>query len=590
MYKFTNTFTALLAIIVHMARANTIFRQIGTKVINTGSSSRYYAPTAAAFATPPSSSSSSSCTFFSHHQSYQHQKAGISFVATHQPNHHLSKNTLLLSSTKPSSADVVASGAAYHATVNQQIVARRNEVSRKKKAARQQALDTDRERNLKLRTLFLEEKDDNGSNNNTAAAHHAPPPMMFAIKVVTCPTLRSELKMNGREKRGRMFVERPPFFSDTEDSSSSDSETDNEEKDDDGDDVEYACMSLKALRQTIHEFFRRLKKSTYILSASLPTLDERGNVLTHDDVGIEQTETVLGTWPLESDDDVQDAFAQAEDFFLQHREENSTSVMKRPTLVLHVTKDPNAPLPPPPPPYLTDMADPLDSPTMTMLSFYAFPPGDDDDGEQQEGRSGIPDPESTADQLKRLWRPFKALGRIYVAKEGINAQMAVPTNVLSNFLSCCTLPPTKGGELYNVLGPYMENGMNIDPIPVNMDEFRSDNPAFKNMHIRVRSQIVADGFETPYDWQSAGYDMPPLEWHQKLKEARESSDSDDDDSSSSPIVLDCRNEYETQVGKFELAEPLNTDNFRDSWDVLKERLKDVPKDAPIMTYCTVSIL
>ena len=135
--------------------------------------------------------------------------------------------------------------------------------------------------------------------------------------------------------------------------------------------------------------------------------------------------------------------------------------------------------------------------------------------------------------------------------------------------------------------------MNIDPIAVDMEEFRS-NPAFRNMHIRVRSQIVADGFETPLDWQSAGYDMPPLEWHRKLKEARESekqgNDDDDDNSNSQPlpIVLDCRNNYETQVGKFELAEPLNTDNFRESWDVLKERLKDVPKDAPIMTYCTVS--
>jgi len=38
-----------------------------------------------------------------------------------------------------------------------------------------------------------------------------------------------------------------------------------------------------------------------------------------------------------------------------------------------------------------------------------------------------------------------------------------------------------------------------------------------------------------------------------------------------------------------LAEPLNTENFRESWDVLKERLRDVPKDAPIMTYCTGGI-
>jgi predicted sulfurtransferase len=56
-----------------------------------------------------------------------------------------------------------------------------------------------------------------------------------------------------------------------------------------------------------------------------------------------------------------------------------------------------------------------------------------------------------------------------------------------------------------------------------------------------------------------------------------------------PIVLDCRNKYETDVGIFEGAEPLGTDNFRESWDVLKERLSDTPKDAPIMTYCTGGI-
>ena len=82
--------------------------------------------------------------------------------------------------------------------------------------------------------------------------------------------------------------------------------------------------------------------------------------------------------------------------------------------------------------------------------------------------------------------------------------------------------------------------------------------------------------------------MPPLEWHQKLKEAREVQEKGDE-AAPLPIVLDCRNDYETQVGKFELAEPLDTINFRDSWDVLKDRLKDVPKDAPIMTYCTGGI-
>ena len=343
---------------------------------------------------------------------------------------------------------------------------------------------------------------------------------MYAVKLVTDKILRSELKMNGREKRGRMFVERP-FSLDTESED------------------ELPCTSLKALKQTIHEFFRRLKRSTYTLSAGLPTLDGEGNVLMYDeDSDDEESRDTLGTWSLQSDEDVLHAFREAEQFFVMQQQKSEEGKMKRPTLVLYVNKDPNAPLPPPPPPpppYLTNMPDPQSSTTMTMLSFYSFPPND-----------GIADPESTADQLKRLWRPFRALGRVYVAHEGVNAQMAVPTNVLQHFLECNTLASEEGGELSHVLGDYMENGINIDPVEVPIGEFNA-NPAFKKLHIRVRSQIVADGFEKPLDWQNAGYDMPPLEWHNKLKEAKEKSN---DSNEPLPIVFDCRNDYESQVSLF----------------------------------------
>lgn len=141
----------------------------------------------------------------------------------------------------------------------------------------------------------------------------------------------------------------------------------------------------------------------------------------------------------------------------------------------------------------------------------------------------------------------------------------------------------------------MENGINVDPKPLSREEFATagvpvnGNPAppFRNLHIRVRGQVVADGLERPLNWQDAGYDMDPMEWHAKLKEARDKRAAGQDDEL--PLLFDCRNEYETDVGRFEGAEPLNTESFRDSWDVFKERLKDTPKDAPIMTYCTGGI-
>ena len=133
----------------------------------------------------------------------------------------------------------------------------------------------------------------------------------------------------------------------------------------------------------------------------------------------------------------------------------------------------------------------------------------------------------------------------------------------------------------------MENGVNVDPVPIPIKEFATAGvpvngkpaPPFRNLHVRVRNQVVADGLDKSLDWQSAGYDMPPLEWHTKLQQQN-------DDEETKPILLDCRNNYETDIGRFDGAEPLNTDNFRDSWDVLRERLAETPKDAPIMTYCT----
>lgn len=160
---------------------------------------------------------------------------------------------------------------------------------------------------------------------------------------------------------------------------------------------------------------------------------------------------------------------------------------------------------------------------------------------------------------------------------------------IQNFRDCCLGIPE--------LGRYMENGINIDPVPLSMDEFAvaGNNkgrpcPPFRNLHVRVRQQIVADGLDHELDWDSAGYDMPPLEWHQKLKEAKEARESNDEEKlNSTPLIFDCRNNYETTVGIFEGAVPLDTENFRESWDVLKEKLKDKPKDTPIMTYCTGGI-
>ncbi|CAB9527012.1 UPF0176 protein YceA [Seminavis robusta] len=415
---------------------------------------------------------------------------------------------------------------------NQDLAQKRIEVARAKKAAWKRSVLETNKRHLHIKRI-TEEKEQSTDFQV---------PALYALKVSVCEELRNELHLSGRERRGRVFIELGSP----------------------------ATRSLKSLKYDIHAFFKALKKSTFVLSACLPEVAEDGSIVVPEDL----TNTKM--WKIETDEDVNKTFAMADEHF-----QSAPASLKRPSISLHLAKDPNAPPPPPPPAYLEGMANPAASETMTMLSFYSFPP------------SGIEDPEDFAMQLRRKWKPFNPLGRIYVAKEGVNAQMSVATNVLENFIDCCRSIPQ--------LGTYMENGVNVDPKPIPVEEFATAGvpingkpaPPFRNLHIRVRNQIVADGLDKPLDWQSAGYDMPPLEWHEKLKEAKElreqAAGTTADQNKDIPVILDCRNDYETNIGKFDGAEPLETTNFRESWDVLGKRLEDVPKDAPIMTYCTGGI-
>jgi predicted sulfurtransferase len=450
-------------------------------------------------------------------------------------------------------------GSLERVPTNKELVERRLAVHRAKREARDRSVQHRVSRNFQIKRLLhssTANKDIDNDGNNESATSFPPVPPLYAVKVWVDDELRESLRLCGREKRGRVFIEAGK----------------------DG------TNSLSGLKGELFAFFRALRKDTFLLTATVPRIALDGTIMSPEN----KEQALEGAWPIATDDDVRKTFDAADEFFrnfvttTQAEGVTVPNVLKRPSIQINVLKDPNAPPPPQTPLYLVNMAAPADSESMTMLSFYAFPP------------LGIADPETFAFDLKVKWKPFQALGRIYVAQEGVNAQMSVPTNVLSNFMDCCRSVPE--------LGQYMENDINIDPKPLSRSEFAvagvpingQPAPPFRNLHIRVRNQVVADGLDRSLDWQSAGYDMPPLEWHERLKQCREKKKSrgstiSDDDDDDLPIVLDCRNTYETGVGIFEGAEPLGTQSFRESWDVLKKRLADTPKDAPIMTYCTGGI-
>ncbi len=194
-------------------------------------------------------------------------------------------------------------------------------------------------------------------------------------------------------------------------------------------------------------------------------------------------------------------------------------------------------------------ADPFDTPSYTMVSFFSF--------------QKVVDKSQTAIDLQSLWSPFKALGRVYVASEGVNAQMAIPTCIIEDFKRCTIKYPL-----------FSESKFNTDPAIPRTEYFKTK--PFRALHVRIRDQIVADGLDEGLDWNHAGNELDPLQWHEALENPN-------------AIILDCRNSYETDVGKFDGAIPLNTTFFRESWVALEEILKDKPRNMPVLTYCTGGI-
>lgn len=232
-------------------------------------------------------------------------------------------------------------------------------------------------------------------------------------------------------------------------------------------------------------------------------------------------------------------------------------------LQFHLELDPSH-VDPEPPRWLRDLPDVSDPLEWQMVSFYRF--------------VSIGDPATYASMLTSLWRPLGVRGRVYVATEGINAQMAVPLEVFDRFVEATNSTPTLAGVYLNrdSVRSRAEFAA-LQNADTSIDNSSSSNLPFESLHVRVRDQIVADGGLDPLDWTNrVGKGMTPEEWHNAV-DAPET------------VVLDCRNGYETDVGIFDTAEPLGTTFFRQSWPALAEKLKGVTPETPILTYCTGGI-
>ncbi len=185
-----------------------------------------------------------------------------------------------------------------------------------------------------------------------------------------------------------------------------------------------------------------------------------------------------------------------------------------------------------------------DSRPRTTVSFYRY--------------VKIPDPAAFRLRLLSCWSRLGCLGRIYVAGEGINAQMNVPT------------------ENWEEFDNWVQAQTELKGVPYKIAVEEGSAPSFYKLTIKVRPKIVADGLDdTTFDPSATG----------EYLNAKEMNEYIDDPNA---VVIDMRNAYESEIGHFEKAIRPDVDTFREELQLVPKLLA-AHKDKKIALYCTGGI-
>jgi UPF0176 protein len=177
------------------------------------------------------------------------------------------------------------------------------------------------------------------------------------------------------------------------------------------------------------------------------------------------------------------------------------------------------------------------------ISFYSYIP--------------IENPVVFRDELYKNLHTWQVFGRIYIAKEGINAQISVPEHHLESFTS----------YLYSYPG---WNGLRLNKA---VDD---DGKSFWVLKIKVRDKIVADGITDPsFSMEQKGKYVDAATMNQMISDPE-------------TVIVDMRNHYEFEVGHFERAIEIPSDTFREQLPMAKEMLAG-KENTNIIMYCTGGI-
>ena len=162
------------------------------------------------------------------------------------------------------------------------------------------------------------------------------------------------------------------------------------------------------------------------------------------------------------------------------------------------------------------------------------------------------------DHLYLTWEKLDVLGRIYIASEGINAQLSMPSQNLNEF-------KTK----LDSIDFLKEIRLNV---AVEQDDF-----SFLKLKVKIRNKIVADGLsENSFDLSNNGTHVNASEFNTLIENPN-------------TLLVDMRNHYESEIGHFDGAILPDVDSFRESLPIIEKKFAKHKKSKNIVMYCTGGI-
>lgn len=181
----------------------------------------------------------------------------------------------------------------------------------------------------------------------------------------------------------------------------------------------------------------------------------------------------------------------------------------------------------------------------TTLSFYRY--------------VRLSEVEALRDELYAEWEALGVLGRVYLAPEGINAQVSVPSAHLERFRQALDAREAFAQVPWKIA-------------------VEDDGRSFLKLIVRVKKKIVADGLaDDAFDVTNVGEHLDARTFNLKMEQGA--------------LVVDMRNNYECLIGHFEGAYLPKADTFRGAIEEVVDTLRRAQRDSgqEILLYCTGGI-